>query len=126
MNLGVADLDACWPFVLARVGRAAMTPGALQALRERCAAGAAVCVAGADGVVVVTPQERPGGTMRAMVLLAVSTGAPGAFQRQEEEMAGVARELGATELAFTTSRRGWARLLGKHWRFDGEVFSRSV
>lgn len=61
-----------------------------------------------------------------MVLLAVAAGVPGAFRRQEEEMLQVARELGAVELAFTTKRRGWARLLGPQWQWDGEVFFRSV
>lgn len=62
-----------------------------------------------------------------MVLMAVAAGTPGAFRRQEEEMLQVARELGATELAFTTKRRGWARLLGPQWQWDGgEMFFRSV
>lgn len=123
--LGLTDIDAVWPLVLLGAQRAGMTARATHLMRERCLDGSAACLAGRDGAVVVTARECDG-RMRAMVLLAVAAGAPGAFRRHEEEMLQVARELGAVELAFTTKRRGWARLLGPQWQWDGEVFFRSV
>lgn len=124
-HLAVAATDSCWPLVLARGGRALMDDGMLEKLKRLCDEGQALCLASLDGVIVVTAQCR-GGRMRAVVLLAVSTGSPGAFRRQERAMVEVARELDAEELCFTTRRRGWARLLGPQWRFDGEMFVRSV
>lgn len=123
--LALADIDAVWPLVLRGARRAGMNDRTTHLMRERCLDGSAACLACRDGAVVVTARECDG-RMRAMVLLAVSAGAPGAFRRQEQEMLQVARELGAVELAFTTKRRGWTRLLGPQWQWDGEMFFRSV
>lgn len=123
--MDMADFEDWLPLVRERAPRALMAPDAVEALRDRCAAGAAICLAGEDGVVVVTP-KLVGGTMHAMVLLAVSSGVPGAFHRQQGEMLQVARELGAQWLSFHTKRRGWTRMLGPQWRFDGTMYSRGV
>lgn len=124
-GLGVADAAACWPFVRARASKSGMTAAALEDLLERCASGRAVCLACRRGVVVVAPRAA-GPIIRLVVLLAVSDGAPGAFQEYEAEMVQVAREFGASELAFETPRAGWAKLLGKHWAFRDGLFTRSV
>ncbi len=124
-GLGVADATTCWPFVRARAGKTGLTPSDLEVLLRQCIAGAAVCLANHRGVVVVTPRVL-GPIIRLVVLLAVSDGAPGAFREHEDEMAQVAREFGAQELAFETPRQGWGRLLGKHWAFRDGLYVRSV
>ncbi len=124
-TLGVADVCACWPFVLARAGKTGLAPLDLDQLLDQCVAGSAVCLASPCGVVVVTPRVL-GPIIRLTVLLAVSDGAPGAFRGHEDEMVEVAREFGAQELAFETPRPGWGRLLGKHWAFRDGLFIRSV
>lgn len=123
--MDLADFNDWTHLVMQRGGRALMSQRALDALGKRCAAGAAICLAGDDGLVVVAPKLL-GGTMHAVVLLAVSSGPLGAFSRQEAEMLQVARELGARSLSFHTQRRGWRRLLGPQWRFDGTMYSRGV
>ena len=124
-GLGVADAAACWPFVLARAGRSGMSPVTLDKLLDRCKSGGAVCLAGPRGVVIVTPRVlQP--IIRLVVMLAVSDGTPGAFAAHEDELLQVAREFGAHELAFETRRRGWARLLNKHWAIRDGLYIRSV
>lgn len=124
-GLGVAGADACWPFVRARGTNAGLTPVELDQIMERCRAGHAVCLANRRGVVVVTPRVL-GPIIRLVVLLAVSDGEPGAFHEHEDEMVEVARQFGAHELAFETERRGWARLLGRHWACRNGLYIRSV
>lgn len=87
---------------------------------------AAACLMNEDGLVVVNLEGRGDGTMRAFVLIAVSTGRPGAFHRQERAMLAIARDLGAVELAFRSDRPGWLRVLGPEWSCDFDLFYRSV
>ena len=87
---------------------------------------AAACLMNDDGLVVVNLEPLPDGTMRAFVLIAVSTGRPGAFKRQEPAMLTIARDLGAVELAFKSDRPGWLRVLGPEWACDFDLFYRSV
>lgn len=124
-GLGVADAGACWPFVRARGVKAGFNLVELDQLMERCKTGRAVCLASPRGVVVVTARVL-GPIIRLVVLLAVSDGAPGAFREHEDEMVQIAREFGAQELGFETPRRGWGRMLGKHWALRDGMFIRSV
>lgn len=67
------------------------------------------------------------GRMRANVLLAASSGKPGAFLRQEGPVLKVAKDMGVGEIVFWTPRaRSWARVLGPQWRRDGDWFARSI
>lgn len=79
-----------------------------------------------DGLLVVTLKERADGTIVAMILLGLSFGEAGAFKRQEESIMALARNAGADEVAFNPSRKGWARMLGSEWVFDGEEFIRRL
>jgi hypothetical protein len=79
-----------------------------------------------DGLVMMTLTTSADGTITAMVLMAASFGIGGAFKRRETEMMAIARDAGASRLAFRTDRKGWGRLLGPEWRLDGETFSRSL
>lgn len=79
----------------------------------------------ADGIAVVTLRGGPMG-MRAFVLLAVSTSGLGAVQRNEAAMVEIARDMGASTLAFRSDRRGWRRALGPQWRRRGDLYERTV
>jgi len=125
------------PFVLAelavelerlrdRVSRACVPLGFMRRLAERVANTTALCLACPEGMVVLTLDEGPGETIDALVLLAVSTGERGAFQRLEPHMLAIARDLGAHRLGFYTERAGWRRLIGPEWKRDGELYWRGV
>lgn len=80
-----------------------------------------------DGVMTMSLIPDEGGRMRALVLMAVSTRfAAGAFQRNEPHVIRIARDMGASVLAFRTQRRGWSRLLGQEWSRDGDLYFRSI
>lgn len=86
----------------------------------------AVCLVSKDGMVSIALQPKDDGTMRAFVLLAISDSAHGAFIRNEAAMLAIARDMGATSLAFRASRRGWERVVGPAWHRDGDVYERSL
>lgn len=86
----------------------------------------AVCLVSKDGMLSIALEGRLDGTMRAFVLLAISDSAHGAFQRNEEAVAAIARDMGASTLAFRATRRGWARVVGAHWKRTGDVYERSL
>lgn len=86
----------------------------------------AVCLACADGVVSMTLEASDGGTIRAFVLMAVSTGFAGAFRRNEADMLAIARDMGADRLAFRSARRGWIKLLGPEWTRTGDTYERGI
>lgn len=98
----------------------------VQQATEMDTRGAAACLMNEDGLVVVNLEPLPDGTMQAFVMIAVSTGRPGAFRRQEPAMLAIARDLGAVELAFRSDRPGWLRVLGPEWACDFDIFYRSV
>lgn len=109
---GVVDADEVW----SALGR--LPPGAEDAL-QACRAGAALCFQGEPGVFVIglEPGENAG-TLEAFVLLAVAA-THGAFEIAEPSVLAVARDLGATTVAFRSVRRGWARKLGSAWKPRG-------
>lgn len=119
----IVDIDDVWPRIAQRARRCRADPDVLQDARARCHAGGdAVCLEGPDGVLIMAAAGPV-----AMVLLAVSSGLPGAFHREEEAMLAIARDLRAQTVTFQTDRRGWARLLGPAWQQtpDG-AFTRSL
>lgn len=121
------DLEFLLRWAAGRARKIGDAKETLQQVSRRCSDGSAVCLANDDGLVVIAPEQQPDGTMRAMVLLAVAeNGRPGAFERQEDAVVAVARELGATQLAFRTTRKGWGRLVGPHWARDGDLYTRGV
>lgn len=80
-----------------------------------------------DGVMTMSLILDEGGRMRALVLMAVSTRfAAGAFRRNEPHVIRIARDMGASVLAFRTQRRGWSRLLGQEWSREGDFYIRSI
>lgn len=121
-----ADIDAVWPGIARRALRSHTDPAAIERVRERCRSGDALCLEGPDGVVVLAVEPSAAGVSTLMVLAAVSTALPGAFDRQESAMLAIARNLGACELAFRTDRPGWRRLVGPQWHAQGDRYTRTV
>lgn len=121
-----ADIEAVWPRIVARALRSGTEPSKVFDVRRRCLAGDALCIEGPDGVVAVALEPSAAGPSTLMVLLAVSSGLHGAFERQESAMLAIARNLGASALAFRTDRRGWRRLVGPQWHAQGDRYTRTV
>lgn len=123
----IEDVQAVWQYLEPNLARTRSDPGAFRRAMNKCLDGSAACIVNPDGVVIITLEQPESGTISTVVLLAMSNGIPGAFHRQEKSLVHIARELGSTELAFKTDRRGWSKLLGPEWagRGDGSFF-RSV
>jgi len=119
------DFEACWSMLAPRAMRW-IRPELLRDIREDLGRGRALCIANREGFIVLSYSRLESGKMRASVLLAVSTGSPGAFSRQEPSMLKIARDLGADELSFETYRTGWGRMLGPEWSLQGEIFVRNT
>lgn len=119
----LGDIDAHWERIAPRL-KYVDGEGAGFA-REECRAGRAVCLATEEGIVVFNIEKTPDVT-RLFVILAASTGAVGAFQRHEAAVCKIAKDIGAAEIAFKASRRGWEKLLGAEWVEREGLFSRSV
>lgn len=124
-SFSLTSFGAVWAAVRERAKRFIPAESIAQALTED-EGDAAACLMNEDGFVVVSLEPTAGGTMRAFVLIAASTGLPGAFQRQERAMLAIAHDLGASELAFRSDRPGWLRVLGPEWSCDFDLFYRSV
>lgn len=119
------DFEAVWSLLRERAQRW-IKAETLARTRERLAAGEAACVANKDGFVVFGCNSADGERMRLEVLLAVSSGTPGAFARSEAGILAIARDLGAEEITFTTTRSGWGGVLGPEWGRLRNTFSRTV
>lgn len=117
----IVDHEAVWP-TLGDLPPAA--EDALRACRER----RALMFQGERGVFVLSlrPGHNPG-TFEAFCLLALAS-RHGAFDHAEPAVLSIARDLGATTVAFRSMRRGWARRLGPAWkpRANGTEFWRWV
>lgn len=122
----LADVQDIWPTICHRLLKTKSPLKTVLAALTKCRHGESICLEGPDGVVVLTLEPSESAKMRAMVLLAFSSGKAGAFKRNEPSMVAIARDLGADELAFKTDRQGWTHLLGPEWTQDGETFVRSI
>lgn len=122
----VADFDSVYERVAERCVRW-FPQVSIDYARDRVMDGNAVCLSNAEGFVVMALESLDGVRMRANVLLAASRGEPGAFSRHEESMLSIAADMGAQSLVFWTNRpRAWRRVLGPHWRLEGELFERTI
>jgi len=118
----LVDFESAWARMPA-TGRARIHAEAI----EEATAPNAVCLESPDGIVSIALQPDTGATMRAFVLLAIGFGNWGAFKRSEPAMVQIARDMGASSLAFGSKRAGWLRVLGPEWRrCAGNVFERGV
>lgn len=95
-------------------------------MQAECESGRAAVLGCDDGIVVVTPEALSGGEVELFVLLAVAF-RHGAFERQDAALQAIARDLGASAIAFKARRRGWARRLGPEWfRRGSDEFVRTL
>lgn len=94
-----------------------LTPAELDDLKAQCEEGSALCVLCAVGVLVLSLEAAAEG-LELFVKLAVAS-ERGAFARHEQSVRAIARDLGATTIAFQTRRPGWARVLGPQWEPRG-------
>ena len=117
----IVELDDVWSRIERRIPG---TPKAVAEVRENCERDA-VCLESPDGVLVVTLEPVDSLHLRLFILLFVGYRA-GAFQRREPDLDVLAADLGASSIAGFPARRGWARLLGRPWIRQGDVFTREV
>lgn len=115
-DFDLAEFRSVWPRVRERA-KGWIAEDAIEAAEGRSTA----CLMNDDGMVAMKIAGR-----RAYVLLAVSTGTAGAFERNEAAVATMARDMGATVLAFRSDRRGWAKVLGPEWRHQGDLYERTL
>lgn len=119
----LSSIDEAWPRYERRARRSLAGDAHLAWVVQECRAGQALCLECDDGMVVLAVGPCEAGT-RAKALLAV--GEAGALRRREDELAAVAREIGAAEVSFRTDRPAWRRMLSSRWKSDGERFWRAV
>lgn len=120
------DVKPVWSRLVQRIARTNSPIEVLDRAMRACEHQDAIPMLGPDGLVVWTLTEAPDGTITMYLMLGASFGEAGAFRRQESALITIARDAGASRLAFKTDRKGWKRLLGAEWQLDGEVFSRSL
>lgn len=110
---GLADLDAIWALL------PVYPADCEEALHEWRAGRALAFFDPSWGLFVVSLEPADNaGNLEAFVLLAVGF-RPGAFEAAEPAVLAVARDLGATQVAFRSVRRGWARRLPLEWKPRG-------
>lgn len=101
------------------------TPSEILEIQAECEAQRAVCLACADGMVVI--ELRPHGDALEMFIQVGVAFRHGAWERQGPALRAIARDLGAQTVAFEARRRGWSRRLGPEWTRRGtREFMRSV
>lgn len=128
MVSGTDFLIAEWDDIAPRLAahpRAPWDAGELEQVAAQCRSERALCLLGPDGIVVVEllPQ---GARLELWIRLAAGFRA-GAFARAEAGLCGpIARDLGASTVAFRPARRGWERLLGPQWSKRGVDYARPV
>jgi hypothetical protein len=94
-------------------------------LLAECEENRAMCLACDDGVVAV--ELRAHDDHLEMFVRAAVAYRHGAFARQGAAVLAIARDLGASTVAFEARRRGWARRLGPEWvRRGSREFVREV
>jgi len=123
----IVDARHAWGTIYARTVRTRSDPWTCEEIAELCERGDAVCLSCPDGVVVIKliGSERVG--LEAEVVLGVSSGKPGAYERTEDELMAVLRDMGVRSVFFRTDRVGWLRMLGPEWRQLGnDLYERSV
>lgn len=117
-GFALARFDDVWPAFAAAAGRW-LDDEAVQHVRSAGVAYATLVSEHAIVVVALRPQED--NRLRAFIAIGV-----GALAHAEEQIVALARDMGATSLAFRSKRRGWRRALGRHWTRCEDVYERSL
>lgn len=101
------------------------TPSEIADLVAQCRDQQALCLACEDGMMVV--DLRPHDEAIEMFVLALVAFKRGFYERQHAAAQAIARDLGASQIAFQSRRNGWGRRLGPEWsRRGADEFVRSV
>ena len=124
----IVDIDESWPFVGPLVTGLDPSDNAGDDLRRDCREGRALCLTSDDGVLVISlhPDRYGSGILELFVRIGVSSGEPGAIQRNDAHLDAIARELGAKRLVFHTLRSGMHKVLNPNWKVRHTVFERAV
>ena len=94
-------------------------------VQAQCASEHALCLSCEDGFAVVElrPQDD---VLELFVWIAVAF-KHGFYERQDAALDAIGRDLGATQVAFQSRRRGWGRRLALTWRKRGsDEFVRQI
>jgi hypothetical protein len=113
VTFSLTDADQTWPTL-------GLLPARAEEALAECRAGRAMCFTGEWGTFALGlyPNENATG-LEAFVVLAVAA-KRGAFEVAEPHVLRIARDLGATTVAFRSVRRGWERKLrGTAWKPRG-------
>jgi hypothetical protein len=101
------------------------TPSEIAEFVAKCRDQQALCLACEDGMMVV--DLRPHDEAIEMFVLALVAFKHGFYERQHAAAQDIARDLGASQIAFQSRRNGWGRRLGPEWsRRGSDEFVRSV
>lgn len=122
----LCDLREEWDAFYERIQRTETPSEEMAVLQRVCSEENSVALRCPDGLIVMSISAESGGRITAELALGVSFGDLGAFRKNEEHLVAIARDFGADRLIFETYRRGWFRLLGNAWTFDGRYFVRSL
>lgn len=111
--------------VLHGVKKRVITPHEAVELVAKCRDQQALCLACEDGMMIV--DLRPHDEAIEMYVLALVAFKHGFYERQHAAAQEIARDLGASQIAFQSRRNGWGRRLGSEWsRRGSDEFVRSV
>jgi len=124
----VPNIDAAWPEIAALVRGVDPVDNAGDDLWRDCREGRALCLTSDDGLLILElqPAWDGSGTLDLFVRMAVAKGERGTIQRNEAHLDAIARELGASKIAFHTLRRGMSKALGPAWAERYTAFERAV
>jgi len=101
------------------------TASEIAELEAKCAAEQAMCVACEDGMVVFDLRYN-GDALELFVWLGVAF-RHGAYERQDAALDKIGCDLGASQVAFQSRRRGWGRRLRPAWHRRGsDEFVRAI
>lgn len=93
-------------------------------VRAQCDEGSAIPLISPEAVMVVGLRG-VGDGLQLWIWMAAGFSA-GAFRRAEPALDAIARDMGATTIAFRPARRGWRRLAGSKWHERNGCLVRSV
>ena len=123
-------IDYVWPFIEKAFNETPREDGTTaETVKQACRDKRALCLESSDGVVIVSlvPNFNFGDNELSVLFACAWEGAPhGAFERQQEALAQVARDLTAKRLVFHTTRRGWERRIGPEWKLRYVAYERAV
>ena len=103
------------------------TPSEIGEFVAKCRDQQALCLACPDGMMVVDLRPIADGYEVEMFVLALVAFKHGFYERQHAAARDIARDLGASQIAFQSRRNGWGRRLGPEWHRRGtDEFVRSV